>query len=77
MHTAPLRTPPAALRRAAERTELRRIAYLAVIRNAEAGGLVNPVVLAEARAFVQATPALGRPLGTGEPETVPGHATSR
>lgn len=50
-----------------ERAELRRIASLSVIRRAERGDEVDAAVLAEARAFVAATPPLGRPLGTGEP----------
>lgn len=58
----------AADRLAEERDELLRIAYVAVIRNAEDGGPVDSEVLAKARAFVQATSPLARPLGTGEPE---------
>ncbi|MCL4695482.1 MAG: hypothetical protein KJ023_00245 [Burkholderiaceae bacterium] len=64
-------TPPRAAgpgaQRERERAELRRIASLAVIRRAAWGGRVDAAVLAEARAFVAATPPLGRPLGTGEP----------
>lgn len=67
MSYTPPRAPDILVQIERERAELRRIASLAVIRRAERGGKVDPRVLAEARAFVLATPPLGRPLGTGEP----------
>ena len=57
---------PVAIARREERDELRRIACLSTIARADAGQPVDAVYLADARAFVEATPPLNRPLGTGE-----------
>lgn len=60
---------PVAIARREERDELRRRACLSTIDMAERGLPVDPVYLADARAFVDATPALQRPLSTGDPDT--------
>ena len=57
----------AQVRRAAEHKELIRIAAQRVVDQHAAGRCVDPSSLGWARSVVEATPALGRPLGTGEP----------
>lgn len=55
--------------RIAERNELIRQAAARVIENAENGRGVDPFTLAWARQFCAEHRPLGRPLGTGEPES--------
>lgn len=56
-----------AIRRREERDECMRLACIAGIARADQGQRVDSAWLDWARAFVAATPALNRPLGTGEP----------
>ncbi len=59
---------PQLLREQAERTELRRMCAQRIIDNHEHGRrMAEAETLQWARDFVRFNPALGRPLGTGEP----------
>ena len=60
-----------AIKRLAERNELIRQAAARVIENAENGRVVDPVTLAWARQFCAEHRPLGRPLGTGAPDSQP------
>ena len=65
---APERIDPVAAHVLAERRELMRIAARTICRNADEGRpSADEEALLWARGFVSMNPALGRPLGTGEP----------
>ena len=57
--------------RIAERNELTRQAAARVIENAENGRGVDPATLVWARQFCAEHRPLGRPLGTGTPDSQP------